>query len=215
MSEPNTKNKGGCGCLVAIIFFILSIVIILIFGIYFFRWFAAPIVEETFEAGDTGWLVMGDAQGDSDKPTHESEGGNPGAHMMAVDDAVGGIWYWAAPEEFLQQLTSAWDTRGSLRTKLCFDLKQNIQTNPFEAKDIILSNGETEVHISLAQPPGLEWTSYRVPLDPSAGWLNSATKAPVTEEEMHSVLNQLNKLWIRGEFQTGPDTGGIDNIAIR
>jgi len=218
MSEPEaeTEKKKGCGCFVPVFLFICSIILVLIYGLYFLRWFANPMVEETIESGDTGWLVIGDAQRESNKPTHRPEGGNPGAHMMAVDDAVGGVWYWAAPEEFLQTLTSAWATQGTLDAKLSFDLKQSIQgnPNPFDSSDIILSNGKTEVYFMHARQPGSDWTSFRVPLDPSK-WRHSETDEAVSEEEMNAVLSQLNKLWIRGEFHTGKDNGGIDNVSIR
>ncbi len=132
---------------------------------------------------------MGDAQGESNKPTYEN---------------------------FLQQVSAAWESNGTLRARLGFDLKQSIKgnPNPFSSKDVILSNGNMEIYFNHAKPPGSDWTSFRVPLNPS-GWLNSATEELVTEEEMNAVLSQLNKLWIRGEFQTGDDSGGIDNISIR
>ncbi|MEM9016585.1 MAG: laminin B domain-containing protein [Verrucomicrobiota bacterium] len=218
MSEPSQKQKKekrGCGCLVVLLSTCFLVVIILTWCAWSLRWFVEPVVSETFEAGDSGWLVMGDAQGESDQPTYEVEGGNPGAYMSAVDDAVGGVWYWAAPELFREAVATSWAEKGSSRAVLRFDLKQSSLENPFDAPDVILEGAGLELHFQHENPPGLDWTSFRVPLRPSAGWVRKTGGKPATKEELAAVLGELEKLWIRGEFRTGNDSGGIDNIVIR
>ncbi len=213
-TPTETKSKFGCGCIVAI-GACLSIILVIIFVFVFYLRLHAPVlVEETFEGGDTGWIVVGDAQGDSDKPTYMKEGGNPGAHMSAVDDAVGGVWFWSAPDTFLSQLRKSWKESGSMRAVLTFDLKQSDLSDPFEDKDLVLGAGDLELHFRHESPPGLDWTSFRVPLNP-ADWINPSTEKAATEEEMTQVFSELDRLWIRGEFRTGDDVGGIDNIRIR
>lgn len=208
------KSRKGCGCLFAILACLFFPTVIFLIAVFYFRLAAPVLVEETFEAGDTGWLVVGDAQGESDKPTYQEEGGNPGAYMSAVDNAVGGVWFWSAPESFLATLQDSWTDRGSLRAWLLFDLMQSDTSEPFEDKDVLLGAGDLELHYRHAKPPGTEWTPYRIPLRPEK-WINPATDAPATPEEMNQVLSGLDRLWIRGEFRTGPDTGGIDNIRVR
>lgn len=216
MSENPPKRRGSCGCIATLLVLVCLVAVVVIYlGFLHFRWFVSPIAIETFERGDTGWLVVGDAQGESDKPTHETEGGNPGAHMSAVDDAVGGVWFWSAPDSFLDAITGKWRERGSPGAILTFDLKQSDTSNPFEDRDVVLASGDLELTFRHESPPATEWTSYRVPLKPSAGWINAATNEPATTEEMIAVLSGLDRLWIRGEFRTGEDTGGIDNISIR
>lgn len=215
MVEPTGEKRKGCGCAMVVLFASCSLIVILAFCFWYFRWLSPTIVSEDFETGDTGWLVMGDAQGDSDKPTYETEGGNPGAHMSAIDNAVGGVWYWSAPDSFLNELARNWKTNGSSRAQLTFDLKQSALDEPFDAPDVILGSGDFEIHFMHAKHPGLDWTRFRVPLKVEAGWINSTSKEPATVEEMERVMNGLDKLWIRGEFRTGNDTGGIDNISIR
>ena len=212
--KPAEESRKGCGCLFISLGCISFLGLLLVIIVYYFRLSAPILVEETFEDGDTGWLVVGDAQGESDKPTYETEGGNPGAHMSAVDNAVGGVWFWSAPDSFLEQLDASWKENGSLRASLHFDLYQDNLSNPFEDKDVLLGSGDLELHYRHENPPGAEWTSYRVPLNP-AKWTNPATEQPATPEEMDQVLSELDRLWIRGEFNTGPDSGGIDNILIR
>ena len=212
MKDSRPGSKKGCGCVVAILCFLLLIIFVFVF---YFRLHVPVLVEETFEGGDTGWIVVGDAQRESDKPTYKTEGGNPGAYMSAVDNAVGGVWFWSAPEPFRRQLTSTWKEKGSLRSVLMFDLKQSDITEPFDDKDVILGSGDLELHFFHDLDPGTDWTNYRVPLSPDKGWINGATGEPATREEMTKVISQLEKLWIRGEFRTGEDTGGIDNIRVR
>jgi len=215
MTESQSDSRKGCGCLFAIASVLCLLVSLIVILFFHFRIQAPVLAEETFEEGDTGWIVVGDAQGESDKPTYETEGGNPGAYMSAIDDAVGGVWFWSAPDSFLHQVTAAWAERGSLRAVLTFDLKQSDLSSPFEDKDVVLAAGQRRLHYRHAEPPGLDWTSYRVPLRPAAGWTNAETGEPATAEEMQEVVSALDTLWIRGEFRTGDDVGGIDNIRIR
>tara|TARA_R110000850_G_scaffold239282_3_gene364105 strand:+ start:2153 stop:2791 length:639 start_codon:yes stop_codon:yes gene_type:complete len=212
MKKSPEESKG---CFLAVSFAFCGLMAIIAFGFYFFRWFDSPLVEEHFESGDPGWLVIGDAQGDSNKPTYESTGGNPGCFMSALDSAVDGLWYWSAPVSFLDQLSAKWESDGSPRARLQFDLKQSELSNPLEGKDIVLSGNHLEIYFKDIDPPGIEWTSYSIPLTPSAGWLNTATDEPVSNEEMNEVLSHLDILWIRGEFQTEENTGSIDNIVVR
>ncbi len=96
-----------------------------------------------------------------------------------------------------------------------FDLKQSDLSAPFDAADVILSDGEATLYFNHAQPPGIEWTSFKIPLDASAGWLHQDTDKAAGPDKLNQVLSRLTKLWIRGEFRTGDDTGGLDNVAIR
>ncbi len=207
--------KRGCGCAIAAIALSCSCILLVIYCIFFFPIFRTPIAKETFDEGANGWLVVGDAQGDSNSPSHVDEGGNPGPFMSAKDDAVGGIWYWAAPDSFLKTVSEAWEEKEPSRSHLYFDLKQSDLSEPFEAKDVILASEEKEIYFNHSSPPGLAWTSYSVPFRPDNEWLDADTDEPVEPEEFQAVLANLNKLWIRGEFRTGEDVGGIDNITVR
>lgn len=217
-SDSSRERKAGrfsCGC-----WFSLACLgvfaVVLFLCISHFRIFDAPLAVENFDSEENGWLVMGDAQGDSNQPTWQESGGNPGGYMEAVDDAVGGVWYWAAPESFRQTVSQAWKAEGGRsRAVLTFDLRQSDRKNPFEKEDVIISDGDLTLSYLHNSPPELNWTSYQVPLAVTAGWKNEATGEPASDEEMTEVLQNLEKLWIRGEFRTGPDTGGLDNVVVR
>jgi hypothetical protein len=59
---------------------------------------------------------------------------------------------------------------------------------------------------------GAQWTSYSVPLSASGWKRDSLTGAAATADDFTKVLGDLTALWIRGEFNTGPDTGFLDNV---
>ena len=63
-----------------------------------------------------------------------------------------------------------------------------------------------------AKNPGLQWTSYKVVLGESAGWINKNTGKDATKEEIYNVLAHLNGLYIRGEYVVGDDMGSLDNV---
>ncbi len=57
-----------------------------------------------------------------------------------------------------------------------------------------------------------QWTHFSVKLDGSAGWKKDKLDGPAaTDDEVKAVLADLTKLEIRGEFNTGQDTGSLDN----
>ncbi len=217
--ESNNRGKKRnlpCGFLFTGVCFLIFIVVIFL-CIFQFRIFDSPIAVENFDGEEEGgWLVLGDAQGESEFPTLQKTGGNPGGYMEAVDDAVGGVWYWAAPETFRKAVSDRWSSGdGRSRAALTFDLRQSALDSPFEDEDVIFSNGTLSLSFNHNRPPEIGWTSYKVSLDVSKGWVNDEFGEAASEEEMEKVLGNLEKLWIRGEFRTGPDTGGIDNVIIR
>ena len=121
----------------------------------------------------------------------------------------------AAPDHFLETASETWEDRGSFRNHLYFDLSQSDTTKPFEAKDVIIAGNEIELYFSHSAPPEVSWTPYSVPLRADGNWMQAGTDEPATPEQLETVLTHLDKLWIRGEFRTGEDVGGIDNIMIR
>ena len=62
--------------------------------------------------------------------------------------------------------------------------------------------------------PSTDWTFFVVSLNESAGWeVEGEGRAP-TQGEMQAVLGALSGLRIRGEYRSGPDTGGLDNVFL-
>jgi alkaline phosphatase D len=95
---------------------------------------------------------------------------------------------------------------------LKFNLKQSGTNNQFDADDVILEGGGLILHYDTENNPGTDWTKYRVPLN-AGKWLKTDNTAP-TASEMKNVLKNITRLWIRGEYISGADEGGLDNVAI-
>ncbi len=169
------------------------------------------VVFSRFDSESSAWTVVGDAQGKSVQPTYRPTGGNPGGYIEATDDAAGGVWYWSAPASFYTGLSRAWQTRGQLIMSLTFDLRQSNLSSPFKTSDVVMRGGGFTLAYYSPSVPGTSWTSFKVPLT-AAGWRNEIAKRAATESEMAAVMGTLYSLWIRGEYRTGDDIGGLDNV---
>ncbi len=168
----------------------------------------AHATSSTFDSGAEGWTAVGDAAAPL---TWSSSAGNPGGAVYILDQVVGGVTYFVAPSAFLG------DRSGAFGTDLRFDLKQVYPggANPFNANDVVLTGGSlTLVYDTPVNPPNGSWASYAVPLA-SGGWrVGSLTGALATDAQIQSVLANLSSLRIRAEYQTGADTGYLDNVSL-
>ena len=163
-------------------------------------------ITSTFDSDDDGWTVFGDAE--STVPEHHLSGGNPGGFVLVADNPMNQVWYWQAPRKYLGNKFHAYGRF------LTFDLKQSALDRPFDDVDVLMAGGGEILTKRFGSPPRLDWTTYFVALDPTGGWVNVGTNAPATKEQIQSVLGSLGLLQIRGEYQVGPDTGGLDNVAF-
>ena len=103
-------------------------------------------------------------------------------------------------------------------------LKTDAVSNPFDSFDIVLESADSILGFDATPNPSVDtWTSYKVRLDESAGWkvtpevseaefASFSTLPAPTAAQMKAVLGSLTGLLIRGEFQTGADTGALDNV---
>jgi hypothetical protein len=161
-----------------------------------------------FDNDDQGWTITGDAQGTSAKPDFNGTGGNPDGLISAKDNVAGGTWYFSAPAKYLGDQSAAFGGT------LSFDLKTTPITSPFANSDVLLEAGALILSFDLPQDPGTDWTHYVVPLDAS-GWTSRANDAgTLSPEAFRMALSQLSALRIRGEYQSGPDTGSLDNVRL-
>lgn len=168
----------------------------------------ALAVTSTFETDTEGWQAQGDVQG---ALTWSATGGNPGGHVLIDDLTTGGVTYFVAPAGFRG------DQSAALGTYLTFDLMQVYpgRADQFDSSDVILQgNGLTLSFDTASNPTNGAWTAYAVPLS-APGWkVSSLTGADATAEQFAAVLSNLSALKIRAEYQTGPDVGHLDNIAL-
>jgi hypothetical protein len=184
-------------------------IVIVICILLFYRSCSRNNIASYFSTDDEGWTVTGDAQGVSAKPVYQDSEGNPGGYISARDDVAGGVWYWSAPDKFLGNRSSSYGE------KFTFELKQSSLENQFDADDLILVGKEMQLVFNTLQNPELTWTRYTVILDEEAGWrYNDADGAMVNKDDLIKVLSNLVTLKIRGEYVTGEDTGGLDNVIL-
>jgi len=172
-----------------------------------------------FEHDDDGWTVAGDAQSSSVKPDFFGTGGNPDGLISAKDDATGGVWYFVAPAKYHGAHAAAFGK------KLTFDLKTDQIVSPFSAYDVMLAGGGVTLVTAMPEDPlpvGA-WKSYRLPLGEGASWQvatdetvgpeSDLTALPAaTDAQIQTVLGNVTLFKIRGEYNTGADTGALDNV---
>ncbi|CAK0781353.1 hypothetical protein CCP4SC76_7850002 [Gammaproteobacteria bacterium] len=132
----------------------------------------------------------------------QTSGGNPRGHLCA------NAGFWSAPLDFLG------DLRQSYGFALTFDLKRSGYGDLDTSDDVILVGNGLELRFSTYVNPGLGWTSYRIPLDETAGWtIGDTTDAP-THEEFLNVLASVDTLLIRGNFSRYGGEVCIDNVVL-
>lgn len=176
-------------------------------GLISFTLIFSQDIVSTFDTDDEGWLVVGDAT--SSVPDWHPTNGNPGGYISADDTAAGGVWFWEAPSKFRgNQLQS-------FGKNLKFQLTQNNFSSPFEDRDVVIIGNNKTIIVILEPNPLATWTDYTVKLDISANWkINDYGGNPATNADIQEVLSNITSLRIRGEFESGPDTGQLDNVIL-
>jgi hypothetical protein len=165
-----------------------------------------PKATSGFDASADGWTITGDAQASSVAPDYSGVGGNPDGLISAVDDVTGGTWYFTAPSKYLGDATRFYGS------DLKFDLKVTEITSPFAAPDVLLVGGGITAAYDCTPDPGTDWTTFTVPLSESGWTLTDLDGPALTAEQFQAVLADLTSFRIRGEFNTGADTGSLDNV---
>ncbi|QJE98940.1 laminin B domain-containing protein [Luteolibacter luteus] len=167
-------------------------------------------VGSFFDTDSSGWTAAGDAAaGVEYLPT----GGNPGGCVRVKDDAVGGVWYFIAGSQYLGNHA---DTYGQM---LRFDLRQVIVggANQFASEDVILESGAVRLVYDLPTKPPTNgaWANFSIQLSEAAAWKVGSLAGPqATQAQIQAVLANVTGFRIRGEYQTGEDTGYLDNVIL-
>jgi hypothetical protein len=81
--------------------------------------------------------------------------------------------------------------------------------------DISLSGSGTTLVYDTAYNPSTTWTSYSVLLTETSGWkVGSLSGSIPSQSQFSDVLSDITDIKIRGEYVSGPDTGGLDNVTV-
>jgi Laminin B (Domain IV)/PEP-CTERM motif len=177
--------------------------------------FALPIghasaVTSTFNTDTEGWSVVGDQAG---PVTWIPTGGSPGGYVSVTDSVVGGTMYFVAPSAYFGNMSSAYGT------PLTFNLIQNFPDTPNQfddsAGDVVLKGSGLTLAYNLAvNPANGSWTPYSVPLAGGAWHIGDLNGSLATQQDLQLVLSDITSLQIRAEYQTGPDTDGLDSVSF-
>ncbi|MDP2902478.1 MAG: laminin B domain-containing protein [Methylovulum sp.] len=152
-------------------------------------------LASAFDSDQEGWRFANDVY----PLVWKSEGGNPGGFIEGEDIGDGRTWYFVSPE--------SWKGDWSKYKKLSFDLKQVGNGSGFDSDDlIIVGNNGQSLFWKGEREPAENWTSYSISLDPSTF---KATRA-----KYNSIIKNIDKIMIRGEFISGNDIGGLDNVGV-
>ncbi len=167
--------------------------------------------RSTFDTDNEGWGADGDPV--SSAATWIPAGGNPGGHIRVADAAVGSVWYFVAPPKFRGNQCGAYGRY------LRWEQYINDTTQMFGSiggrPDVVLAGGGLTLVYDQPYNPGLTWTPFEVLLREDAGWrLNNLNGPAPTQSEFRTVLANISALRIRGEFRTGPDFSGLENVVL-
>lgn len=161
---------------------------------------SAAGLSSGFDGGDEGWTTpIGGTQ------TWQAAGGNTGGWVQVLDTDNATNIELTAPAAWLGNWSAF------LGGTLSFDAK-NANGAPvnyagFGEVRITGANG-TELMLDLApaaEPGGNQWHHYSALLTPAAGW----------DPSLASVLANVTRVTITGEFQAGPgEAVGFDNLRV-
>ncbi|MEM9981893.1 MAG: laminin B domain-containing protein [Bacteroidota bacterium] len=173
-----------------------------------------PVVEASFENDADGWTITGDAQGGSNLEASYSpfEGLDNSGYIFADDDVAGGTWYFSAPQKLLGDLSTY--AEGTMSYWM---IQESARNNQFESRDVIVENNDNVIYYkyeNVESFPDTTWTEYTLRINASDRWFNDENE-PASNEEINAVLSNVTNLYIRGEFETGADTGGLDQFVLR
>ncbi|HOC56931.1 MAG TPA: laminin B domain-containing protein, partial [Verrucomicrobiota bacterium] len=174
------------------------------------------LAGSTFDVDADGWTVVERANDsltviNTRSPVYTNSGGNPTGYVYATDAAPDfPDFYFRAPAKFLGNQQAAYGY------PLVFDLISDFVNTPTQLVYSVILTGAAYTNVITVPRMAASntWTHFVVMLQAGAGWVDIATGLPSTSQALSNCLGTLQSLDIAGEFGTGPDTGGIDNVTL-
>ena len=171
---------------------------------------AAQPPFSTFDLDADGWTVISNNM----SGIQLSEDGNPGGSVRYIDASPAPARF-EAPAKFLGERSAYYG--GLIRWDAYSETSKLV---PSEAVILIGGTG-TNLWLYFTPPPllGGQWTTRRVRLRASEGWLVGQPHAlegdtPATETQMRAVLSNLKHLRLPTDYVDGFDAARLDNVAL-
>ena len=158
-------------------------------------------LSSLFSYSDEGWHYAGDGV-----VVWQDSGGNSGGYLQGEDEAKGGIWYFVSPTSWGGDWTDYINGTLSFDLKIIDSFNNQLASDDVDTIRIYGKNGKVLTWSVSTVPNSKEWTHYEV-------FLNHNT-FNVDEDTFLSVLSNVKELWIRGEFISGGDMEGLDNVKL-
>lgn len=137
-------------------------------------------------------------------PDWNATGGNPVGYISHLD-SVTEEWFWfAAPSLFLGNQSAAYG--GTLR----FDLQTTANKGVPYPDVILVGGGHSLFHFG--NPPPTMWASRSVALV-ETGWQHENNVA-ASQSDFQATLGALQALYINGDWLSGLETTGLDNVVM-
>lgn len=169
--------------------------------------FADTLASTSFDAGLEGWR----AENGATNFQWFAAGGAPGAFIQADDPGGNGLWFFAAPSEYLGNVVAAYG--GTLIYSLTSTSTAPPIVGSFADVQLLGSNGVL-LAFGGGQLPGA-WAPYRVDLVADGSWhVGSVGGVVATEADFAGVLSDLKSLRIRGDYLQRLETTGLDSVRL-
>ena len=152
-----------------------------------------PDRQSTFDSDGEGWTATGVPL------TWQATGGNPGGYLEGTDGGSESYWYFHSPETWIGD----WRHYGSLRFehRIVSGTSANYILPTFQVRgannEVLNWDGPESSNV---------WTPFEVELSPSLFGVDQAT--------YDAVMANVVSLRIRGEYVSGSELEGLDNVRL-
>lgn len=159
-----------------------------------------------FSAGAEGWTTF-ETNGVTGTVRHD-----PAGFIEGNDIYQGSDFFFVAPQSYVDLLHSA-----SPNATFAFDF-YTTATDRATYDTLVVESPSLTIVLPKTNPPIDEWKHYSYSFMNTEGWkvgkIGKNGTRPATPAEIQQVLATATKLYIRGEWKTGPDFARLDNVSF-
>ncbi len=139
----------------------------------------APVVDASVD----GWVIIGDV-----------DGVNDGTELCVTGQTDASIWYYDAPEDFVEAIPTAYGQT------LTFELKQEIGATPSGVTVEFVVGNALILGYALPDDSGADYIRYNIPLTTTAGWEELDGLFDISDVELfQQLLSDVTRVQIYGQ----------------